>query len=312
MNNKPSAHALLSEALEALIGEAQAARKRLFTRDADTPKDEEALHDFRVALRRLRTLLRVGRKLWGKQRLARIEGELRHYAHATGALRDEEVLRETLASLELPDAARAELGGWLVRRGRRVRAKHVAVEKLILSGPKERVEAFPGGKRVRPLDRSFEKLLELLKSHDTVPWSTKDLGKVALESATAEVKTRAAADVSDVEAMHALRIGEKRLRYAAELFVSSHGSHAAQLAKRAMRMQKRLGELHDIDEARIQLGRARGLSKATRDAVAAALRVLRVACAEKLEPHLAKTRQLPEHKDAEIDALETSPATSSA
>lgn len=315
MNDKPLANVTLRTALVALVGDARAARTRLFEKDLTKEKDEEALHDFRVALRRLRTLLRVARLVWGKKRLRRIEGELRHYAHATGALRDEEVLRETLASLELPDAARAELGGWLVRRANQTRNHHAAVEKLLLQGPSRRVEASPSPKHVRPLDRAFDKLVALLESDDVLRISTTTLGDRALLLAMKQVAARAEAGVEDVEGMHALRIGEKRLRYAAELFVASHGARAATLCKRAARMQKRLGELHDIDEALMKLKRARGLSKATRDAATSRLSTLRAAHARKLGPHLVKARRLvdlkQDDKHDDADAGEPSPDASS-
>lgn len=315
MTNQPLAHETLKTALMALVDDARAARGRLYDKDLTKEKDEEALHDFRVALRRLRTLLRVARLVWGKKRLARFEGELRHYAHATGALRDEEVLRDTLTSLELPEAARAELGAWLVRRADRTRAHHATVEKLLLQGPPRAVEATPSKKHVRPLDRAFHKLVALLESEDVVVLSTTELGDRALHRAMRDVVQRAEASVDDVEGMHALRIGEKRLRYAAELFVVSHGARAAQLAKRATRMQKRLGELHDIDEASAKLRYARGLSKATRDAATSQLSTLRATCARKLGPHLAKAKRLLElkqdDKHDDTDAGEPSPDASS-
>ena len=84
--------------------------------------DPEAIHDFRVALRRLRTVLRPARRLYGKRRLEEIGGELRRFATASGDLRDAEVLRETLAGLDLPDAAQAGLHAWLHQRSRHERA----------------------------------------------------------------------------------------------------------------------------------------------------------------------------------------------
>jgi len=307
MSGDPLAHDFMASALVALIDDTRASRARLFTNREARDRDDEALHDFRVALRRLRTLLRVARALWGRKRLARFEGELRHYAQATGSLRDEEVLRETLAALELPDAARAELGGWLVRRARVVRASHGAVERLLMDGPSQRVPTFPGGKRVRPLDRSLDKLASLLESADVVSMPARELAERALERATRDVSLCAAADVRDAEAMHELRIREKRLRYSAELFAAPLGARAARLVKHATRMQKRLGELHDLDEALARLERARGLGRATQDAVTSALRARRAACSAKLVPHLDKARRLGTHERDDDDAGDASP-----
>lgn len=307
MSGDRLAHELLASALGALIDDTRASRARLFTNGDARERDDEALHDFRVALRRLRTLLRVARALWGRKRLARFEGELRHYAQATGTLRDEEVLRETLSTLELPEAARAELGGWLVRRARVARARHAAVERLLIDGPSRRVPAFPGGKRVRPLDRSLDKLASLLEGGDVVTMSARELAERALERAARDVASAATADVRDADAMHALRIREKRLRYSAELFAAPLGSRATRLVKHATRMQKRLGDLHDLDEALARLERARGLGGATQDAVTSALRARRAACVGKLEPHLDKAKRLYANERDDDDAGDASP-----
>jgi len=299
MNAPNYAHELLAASLHALMSDARAARERVlavtsssFGGATEDGADEEALHDFRVALRRMRTLLRVGRKLWPRKRLARIEGELRYYAQTTGALRDEEVLRETLAALDLPPETRAEVDGWLARRGSAVQRDHAAVTRLVRDGPRERIPAFPEGKHVRRLERSFEALAARLEGDAPRLVSTEELGHAVLDRAAQDVATWAARDVGDVAAMHELRIRYKRLRYTAELLAAPLGATAARLAKHAARMQKHLGELHDIDQALVTLGRARGLGAATKRAVVAALSATRVACATKVEPHLVKARDL--------------------
>ncbi len=307
MNVPNLAHELVAAALHALMAEARAARERVLASSSSSSSssspeaeaaaggadDEEALHDFRVALRRMRTLLRVARAIWGRKPLARIEGELRYHAQATGTLRDEEVLRETLAALELPPEARSEVGGWLVRRARATRSEHATVARLLEDGPPRRIPAFPGGKRVRHLDRSFEALTERLDGKLARPVLTLDLGHETLDKASRDVATWAARDVGDAAAMHELRIRYKRLRYTADLFAVPLGATATRLAKHATRMQRRLGELHDIDQARETLDlAARGLDVATKGAVLSALRASRAACASKVAPHLVKARDL--------------------
>ena len=82
-------------------------------------------------------LLRPARRLYGARHLrAIIGGELRRYAHATGALRDEEVLRETLgATSSLPArGARGARHAWLVQRARQERVRRRRVGALIWSG----------------------------------------------------------------------------------------------------------------------------------------------------------------------------------
>jgi CHAD domain-containing protein len=297
MSRENLAKNVIRPALTALIADARAARERVLAgsqlpRGAGAAHDQEAIHDFRVALRRLRTLLRVARALYGRKRLARIEAELKYYAQTTGGLRDEEALGETLTALPLPEAARAEVGGWLVRRAHAARSRRTLVERLLRDGPPTTVIALPTDKPVRPLDRCFDKLAEILEVGDADHLSTEDLGESALSRARSDVAARAEADVRDAEAMHVLRIREKRLRYTAELFAAPLGAETAHLAKRAARMQRRLGELHDLDEAITKVGRARGLARATRSAVLAALRAARSARELKLAEHLVEERRI--------------------
>jgi len=291
MSNPSLAKDLLGPALVALAHDARRARERVLATSDGARGDDEALHDFRVALRRARTLLRVARAVWGRKRLARIEGELRYYAQTTGALRDEEVLRETLGALSLPPEARAEVGAWLVRRARAARDEHAEVARLLREGPAERVPAVPGGKRVRRLDDSLAVLEERLEQGDAEPRTTQDLGTTTLDLAARDIARWAAEDVNDASAMHELRIRYKRLRYAAELFAAPLGVKAARLAKHAARMQKRLGELHDLDQALLTVGHARELG-ASRGAVLSALRATRAASAAKVAPHVAKAQRL--------------------
>ncbi|MDC0741199.1 CHAD domain-containing protein [Polyangium mundeleinium] len=299
MNTPNHAHQLVATALHALVADARAARERVLAVSTsaiqgapDGASDEAALHDFRVALRRMRTLLRVARELWRRKRLARLEGEIRYYAQATGALRDEEVLRETLAALDLPPEAHAEVGGWLVRRAHATRKEHTEVTRLLRDGPPARTPTLPGGKRIRRLERSFHALAARLNGDTPRLVPAVELGHEVLDRAARDVVTWAQRDVGDVEAMHELRIRYKRLRYTAELFAVPLGVTATRLAKHATRMQRHLGELHDIDQAIVTLSRARSLGTATKDAVLAALRASRVACASKVELHLVEARNL--------------------
>ncbi|MDI1478640.1 CHAD domain-containing protein [Polyangium sp. y55x31] len=299
MNEPSHAHEVLAVALHALIADARAARARVLAVSASAlaqtpggPTDEEALHDFRVALRRMRTILRVAREVWRRKRLARIEGEIRYHAQATGMLRDEEVLRETLAALDLPPETRAEVDAWLNRRDRTVRKEHADVTRLLRDGPPRRAPTLPNGKHIRPLERSFHALAARLDGDTPRLVSTVDLGHAVLDHAARDVVTWAMRDVGDTEAMHELRIRYKRLRYTAELFAEHLGATATRFAKHATRMQRHLGELHDIDHAIVTLSRARGLDAASKGAVLAALHAARVRCASKVEPHLVEARSL--------------------
>src|SRR6476469_6390304 len=95
-----------------LLRDVLTARDRL-----DDPSDDEALHDFRVALRRLRTWLRAFRPVLRDTLRGKLVRRLGEIADATGASRDLEV------RIEWIDRSRRQLRGderkgasWLIKR----------------------------------------------------------------------------------------------------------------------------------------------------------------------------------------------------
>jgi CHAD domain-containing protein len=281
-----TAHELLAPALSELVAKVRAAAARVAD-SAATPGrasagyDAEAVHDLRVALRRLRTLLRPARAIYGKRKLRAVADELRRFAQATGVVRDEEVLHETLAALSLPRRTRRALDAWLRSRERHERERRVAAIAVFTSD---------AGLPTKPsLEAALTALEACVRSRREGKQSATSLAQRALDAAIEGVRAAGAggARTTDPLAMHALRIREKRLRYTAELFAEVLPGEAARLAKDAARMQKRLGELHDLDEAIVVVLQARNLPRPTRPAVLQALREARAALAERLQGDVA-------------------------
>jgi CHAD domain-containing protein len=271
------AHGVLAPALFGLVTEVRQASARVAARS-----DPEAIHDFRVALRRLRTLLRPARRAFGKRRLKEIGGELRRFAQVTGALRDEEVLRETLTALELPPKPRVELAAWLVQRARQERVRRRGVVTVL------RAAEAPGGEpSLGTALAHLERRLGRGRRRDEEGLSAEALATEAVSGAFAAVRELAGADLRDSAAMHELRIRFKRLRYTAELFAPILGERGPTVAKSAARLQKRLGELHDVDEALIRISRARGLSDVAVGSLRRALGRARAARCERARKDLA-------------------------
>jgi CHAD domain-containing protein len=293
MNQPALARDLLAREMLALIAQAREGARRVAASEAPGDgdagaHDAEAVHDFRVSLRRLRTLLGVARAVWGKKRLARFRDELRCYAQATGVLRDEEVLVETLGGLDLPEGARGAVDAWLARRAPEARARRAEAVVLLREGPGREVKAGAHKRRVRLLDRSLERLAERLGSGKARERDAGEVGRRAIAKTARDVLSLAASEPEDVAAMHALRIRFKRMRYTAELFAELLGAEVAELAKLAAKMQKRLGELHDLDEAIGRIGAASSLEEGAREATVAALRAARAAVADKARGDLER------------------------
>lgn len=244
--------AYLAPKLQSLSKEVLATLPRV---DSDDP---EGVHDLRVALRRLRTLLRLSRDVFGRFHVDAIRGALRDVASATGELRDEEVLGETLSGLSLSEASRAGIESWMSHRGVKTRALRERVSESLQAGLLQRALAW------------LESLLSLpVPPEQDIEVS--EFARRAARRAQRAVDDGSGVDPDDVVAMHDLRILYKRLRYALEGLEPALAPIVAEGANRAAKFQKRLGELHDIDVALETIRLARGLAPTVRGEVLTAL-----------------------------------------
>lgn len=288
-----TAHDLLAPAVREIAGHIREAAERVAATAAGTARgevgyDAEAIHDFRVALRRLRTLLKPARALYGKKKIRAAGDELRRFAQATGVVRDEEVLHETLASLDLPRRTRRALDAWIRSRGRLERElRRGAVE--LLASPAE-------GHAAPPLEHALTTLEGAVRPSKKSKHAASEVARAAIDAAILGVRETAASapSTADPTAMHALRIREKRLRYTAEIFAEVLPGESARLVKDATRMQKRLGELHDFDQAIAVILQARSLARPTRPLVLDALREARKALAERLRDDVIAAAHAPD------------------
>ncbi|MGO9839055.1 MAG: CHAD domain-containing protein [Polyangiaceae bacterium] len=256
----------LVDALRALDGRLAQAGRRVLAAD----DDRDAVHDLRVALRRARTALEVGRPVLGVFHADEVRRALRDVQRATGALRDEEVLLDLVGSLGMD---RPEVLAWIEGRRRRERALRSALRRMVRAGG---------------LDRG-RRLLDALLAFRVRPSRDRRLTKFArraVDDARRGVERRRTARIEDAEGMHRLRIAHKRLRYTVEAFASSLPPDLSALAQPAARLQSRLGELHDVDVAIACVGRARSLQGPAREALLAALARLRAERARACEQEL--------------------------
>jgi CHAD domain-containing protein len=222
--------------------------------------DDEACHDLRVALRRTRTVLEVGRSVLGRHHANEVRGTLRDLMRASGALRDEEVLLGVVASLGVD---RPDVNAWLEARKRREQVLRRVLTRLVKAGELRR------GRH----------LLHALLAFRVDPSRDRRLAKFArraVDRARRDVERKRAAAPDDVSALHDLRIAYKRLRYTVETFADALPSDLTMLAQTAARVQKRLGDVHDIDVAIGAARRARMLTDEGRADLLAALYRLRV------------------------------------
>jgi len=215
-----------------LLGEARAAASRL-----SDPADAEALHDFRVAVRRLRSWLRSFRGEVADTLRKRWSRQLRAVADSTGAARDAEVMRGlVLAEREALSPRHRRAADWFLAReapeppaGADPRAQAAAAFLGLaprLEGALSRYQRAVGA---APRGRFGDAAAAAVRAQ-----------QAALAAALAEVGGPA-----DAERAHRARIEGKRLRYLLEPLQRQVAP--AERAVRSMKaLQDLLGDLHDV------------------------------------------------------------------
>lgn len=199
----------------------------------DVDGDHEALHQFRVGYRRLRSLFSLAREVsQADPEAARLKAQLRELTVAFGPARDLDVFREGHLELSERNAARLEKA--------RVAAYGQALDFLASDHWQQtRVD----------LDAwlaagSYGDIL------GTGTWSGRAWAAGALERRRKRIRTmgRKLAKLSDHD-RHQVRIEAKKVRYGCQFFGSmwpSHRGEVAAMEKGLGALQDRLGALNDL------------------------------------------------------------------
>jgi CHAD domain-containing protein len=221
----------------------------------DRKEDPEALHDFRVALRRLRSTLRAFRPQLEGLVSRRTWRRLRRLADATGESRNLEVERAWVES-QLEGLTPGEQAGarqLLAQLEDRQRATDRRVHRRVAKG-------------FAPLQRRLRQALAEPKPSAPAAERPRSLtaGAVmrrAVRQGLAELERHLAAihTMSDREPVHGARISAKRLRYLVEPFAQALPDGTAAV-EQLTAFQDILGQLQDAhvlaDELREELGQA--------------------------------------------------------
>ena len=216
------------------LKDAAAAFHRLSTKHRD--QDPEALHDFRVALRRLRSCLRAYRPELRTSVSKRSYARLRRLARNTRKSRDLEVHLAWVRGGK-PEAAAHEgvahaLAGRLESAESRMRSRlHRRFGRA-----RRRLERQLGRLVIdRPLDENVEqRTMAAVTGRLVLDRSD------ALRAALADIRS-----IGDRAAIHQARIAAKRLRYLIEPFESAVAG-APGLIGRLTAFQDTFGDLHDV------------------------------------------------------------------
>lgn len=201
-------------------------------RAAADPASDEAIHDLRIAIRRVLAWIAVRDALLGPDpRLRHTRASLKTLMAPLGKLRDAHVKRDRIRKI-LPEGDEAsysyavQVASDVLRWEGRVRGHLGARSTARLRVPALKKRGKPGAKgEIRVLAERHLRTLE------------KEVAK----------QREAALDPARPEALHRMRLAFKKYRYAAEVFAPLFPRAGKADAKRHHAFQALLGTIHDCD-----------------------------------------------------------------
>ena len=205
---------------------------RVHEAGARAGRDPEHVHEMRVAVRRLRAILRASRDLFDAAWVERLRDELDWLGGGLGLVRDLDILdaylRPRLAALE---GAENRAGQRVLRRlaADRTRARTALNEAL--DSPR------------------YPKILEQIETFLAQPPATESDVSLPDVAATEWKRLRKAVQKlpgrPSTDELHAVRIKVKRARFAAELARAAAGERGKRFIRQAKKLQDILGDLQD-------------------------------------------------------------------
>jgi len=204
-------------------------------------EDAESVHDMRVAIRRVRTALRLFEDMvpgWADG----LRNELRWIAQTLGRLRDLDVQR-----------------GWLVASSEDVPAEDRAVlhvlDDVFVARRIDAQNALVDALDSTRFERRRTELATLARGPGLASVEAqRPIGEVASPLVVRRYRAmqtagRKLGPHSPTAKLHAFRIRTKRVRYAIEFVAPLYGKPAFSLTKQLTRLQDLLGDLHDAELA---------------------------------------------------------------
>jgi CHAD domain-containing protein len=199
---------------------------------ARAAQDPEHVHEMRVAVRRLRAILRASRALFDDRWVERLRSELDWLGAALGLVRDLDVLHAYL------QPRLAALEGAEHRAGQRVLRRLAADRTRARAGLNEALDS-----------PRYPRILEQLETFLTRPPASASDVSLPDVAATEWKRLRKAVQKlpgrPSTDELHAVRIKVKRARFAAELARAAAGERGKRFIHQAKKLQDILGDLQD-------------------------------------------------------------------
>jgi CHAD domain-containing protein len=210
-------------------------------------QDAEALHDMRVATRRMRAAFRVFGDYFEPKAVAPFRKGLKRTGRALGPVRDLDVFHAQVHAYlaALPESQRDGLNAFL------------AVVEEQREAARQRMVAYLDGRAYRRFKRRFAGFLVTaglgsrpiaVDEGEPRPYRVRHVAPAAIYQRLAAVHAYdewVSVPHPPLERLHALRIACKRLRYTLEFFKEVLGPEATRLIKEIVAVQDHLGALQD-------------------------------------------------------------------
>lgn len=206
------------------------------------PWNVNAVHDMRVALRRLRGALRDFVQVINEKPLRRVKSDLKRISDTLGVVRDLDVAiiaLQELAKIAKSDEIKLGIGELIdehkvLRKRARARLQK-ALESINLEALRQRFSL---------------RIEESLRQQELFgPGNLAEAGRSIVESRLAEFCSLGPAIYAPFEGvrLHELRLAAKRLRYSIELFAVCWADEIMPFATELSVLQTHLGDVHDCD-----------------------------------------------------------------
>jgi len=216
---------------------------------------EQAVHETRKALKRLRALLRLLEDELGARIFARENAALRDTARRLSGARDAEVMLGTLEGLIQRHPRKLGRRGGVVELRTRLQAERARMERLTLGDPATRTEVLGELQAFRCRVAAWS-----LPDRDGIELVEPDLRRLYRQGRS-RYRQVVCGEGDEMLAMHEWRKRVKDLRYAAEMLGRrDSGGRLRRLAVRADGLGELLGEDHDLAvlAQRVRAGGRRG------------------------------------------------------
>jgi CHAD domain-containing protein len=197
---------------------------------------EVAIHDARVATRRIREALTAAEATFDERHFTELRSLTRRAGRALGSVRDADVAHQLLAGLD----SRFPLALLVTGRFRAslVEARLVGRRRLIKKLENLGLEA--AAKRLTGLPRRG-----WLGSRDAQGWRDRLRGQIASRAGVLRQAVHHAAGVYFPNRSHSARVATKKLRYSLELADRTGLWHPTRAIRRLKKVQEALGQAHD-------------------------------------------------------------------